>query len=142
MNEHYCKGCLKFNEEDQTCLAFKELWPEWNKPGTECWSREENPKAMLDMLDIVDGYSQNGYNTQAPNGWRQEVKALKPKLQAMLNEQMNQDIHDVYMEDQKRGKGGGGEKNKDGSAFGPQELKDNRFVHRRMNKNDWGGWRK
>lgn len=141
LHHEYCQGCLKFNEEQGTCLAFKELWTEWKSADELCWSREEDPKKMLEMLNEVDIYRDTGHDPRrGPNDWRTQIKVLRPKIEALVAEQTNKEIAEVYLEDQKRGKGGGGEKNKDGSAFGPQEHKDNRFLHRNR-KGDWSGWR-
>lgn len=148
--KEYCKGCLKFDNREGKCLAFTELYPMWGKD-EECWSRVESPYAWKKSLEDIESYAVGTGMTPTQERWREFISGelmrmdklidLLPEDKKKINGMpSNEEIAEILYEDQRRGKGGGGEKNKDGSSFGPQQLKDNRMNHRKLNPKKWSGW--
>lgn len=146
----YCTGCLKFDKREGKCLALTELYPLWGKED-ECWSRVESPYKWKQSLKDIESYAEGTGMTPTQERWSGFISLEVMRMDKLIdqlpedqkrtgNMPSSAEILEVLLEDQRRGKGGGGEKNKDGSAFGPQQLKDNRLQHRKLNPKKWNGW--
>jgi hypothetical protein len=124
----YCRGCLKL--KGNSCQALKELWLRFGDKG-ECWAREENPVRWLNTLKALDSYRSESIGRVAKADVQTEIR----HLEAQVAEMSTADIAEVYEEDLRRGKGGGGGEKADrtNKTFGPQQMKDNRFMHRKRN---------
>lgn len=137
--ESYCEGCLHFKNGE--CQVLKELFHLWNEPGSECWAREEDPRIWLRTLrDIKDYYLMQGRN----NGrGLEKVQEDALEAQTLAERITHREIMEAYKEDLKRGErtgGGDGIKAGDGGPFGPQQMKDNRFLHRQRNPRRYNEW--
>lgn len=146
----YCTGCLKFDKREGKCLALTELYPLWGQE-EDCWSRVESPYQWKKSLQDIEGYATGTGMTPTQERWSGFISAELMRMEKLIEDLPEEhmpgirkptsaEIQEIYLEDQKRGKGGGGEKNKDGSSFGPQQLKDNRMQHRKLNPKRWNGW--
>lgn len=147
MKDFYCNGCYKYDKKANKCLAFKELYPHWHdySEDVDCWGRVDDPREWMQVIRDVEKHQklkekQISSISAAQRRWMAYTDKQKPKLIREINKIENKEIELAMMEDQKRGKGGGGEKNMDGSAFGPAQMKDNRFPHRKNNPKKWNGW--
>lgn len=125
----YCTGCVKFNDRTNSCRVLKEPYPLWGKG--ECWSREESPDRWADTLQEIQAYGEG----------EQPDPIIAKELTHALKEQ-DRTVKEVMREDYKTGfpwikpGGGGGEKaDRTNKTFGPGQMKDNRFPHRK-----WQGW--
>lgn len=139
----YCSTCVKFNGFQ--CTIFSQLFHLWNDPGTECWAREENAfrylKQLQQAVDYNKSLSAGGLNYSL--GLKLEIRRVE-KLAQQQTEKGLQDWHEVYHEEVHRPgvkKGGGGEKaDRTNKTFGPQQMKDNRFTHRKQNPRKYYEW--
>mgnify|MGYP001198472305 CR=1 FL=1 len=137
--ESYCEGCLHF--KDGECQVLKELFHLWNEPGSECWAREEDPRIWLKTLDDIKNYyilhgRMDGAGIQQIQEDSLEARTLAERITDI-------EIMEAYKEDLKRGErtgGGDGIKAGDGGPFGPQQMKDNRFIHRKRNPRKYNEW--
>lgn len=139
----YCSTCVKFR--GLQCTVFNQLFHLWNDPDTECWAREENAFRYLEQLKQADDYnkslSANGLNYSA--GLKEEIRRVE-KLVKQQKTKGLEDWQEVYHEEVHRPgakKGGGGEKaDRTNKTFGPQQMKDNRFTHRKQNPKKYYEW--
>lgn len=139
----YCSTCAKFNGFQ--CTAFIQLFHLWNDPDTECWAREENALRYLRQLQQAASY----LRARSPNGWdysmslKDEIRRVEKLAQKQM-EKVMEGWHEVYYEEVHRPgakKGGGGEKaDRTNKVFGPQQMKDNRFAHRKQNPRKYYEW--
>lgn len=137
--ESYCDGCLHF--KNGHCEVLKELYPLWNEPGSECWAREEDPRKWLKTLTQIKEY----YHMQGRDDGKGLEKIQEDTIEAitLADKITNKEIREAYLEDLKRGErtgGGDGIKAGDGGPFGPQQMKDNRFLHRKRNPRRYSDW--
>ena len=139
----YCSTCVKYT--GLQCTVFKQLFHLWNDPDTECWAREENAFRYLEQLrqavDYNRSLSADGLNYSV--GLKDEIRRVK-KLAQKQAEKGLEDWKEVYHEEVHRPgakKGGGGEKaDRTNKTFGPQQMKDNRFTHRKQNPRKYYDW--
>lgn len=138
----YCKDCVKLNNDK--CMVLKELFHTWSMD-KDCWAKETDPVKYLQSLEQIENYNSiAGANYQSK--WIEEEKLRMNNLirakEEEKKEKAYEDLKQVYMEEvnRKNVKKGGGESNKDGSAFGPQQMKDNRFQYRKQNPEKWNEW--
>ena len=139
----YCSTCVKYNGVQ--CTVFNQLFHLWNDPDKECWAREENAFRYLEQLHEAVHYNQSlssdGSNYSV--GLKHEIHRVK-KLAKQQAEKGLQDWREVYHEEVHRPgakKGGGGEKaDRTNKTFGPQQMKDNRFTHRKQNPRKYYDW--
>lgn len=139
MKDNPCISCLKYDKENNKCLVFTELYQDWGKG--ECWSKEEDPIEWQRTLKQLEEYNNCGGKTHTHKRWlksiREEIERVKPLVQRATY----LEIMEAYKEDNRRGSGGGGEKaDRTNKAFGPQQMKDNRFAHRKLNPKKWSDW--
>lgn len=137
----YCLGCLRYNAEKKECNALRELWDP--STGKECWSRTTSRTQMIQELEAMKAYNEHYHEGKTTRYYEieKQIKSLRSELEEDPEEvQGIGDWEEVYKSEQKRGKPGGGEKNMDGSPFGPNEMRDNRFMHRRRNPKKYSGW--
>jgi len=124
--QEYCTGCLKYDPDTGECEAFTELFHLWSDG--ECWAREERIYKWKETLESIVKYAREKDPEVRHKVNRRAVNRLKK-----MELEVYRDIYAAYLEELKRGeKGGGGEKaDRTNKTFGPQQMKDNRFPHRK-----------
>ena len=139
----YCSTCIKFNGFQ--CTVFNQLFHLWNDPDTECWAREENAFRYLEQLkeasDHIKAVSPHEYNYS--RALEDEIRRAEKLVQKQVEKSL-EGWREVYHEEVHRPgakKGGGGEKaDRTNKTFGPQQMKDNRFTHRKRNPKKYYEW--
>lgn len=144
----YCSECLKYNQETEECFAFKKRFHLWSDK-KECWSKEQSLRSWIFTLLRMKQYTKRSPQITSEATLKEIEKELR-KAQDRSPEpidldQMNNyltkenspyaDLEEVYYSEvhKKLAKPGGGEKaDRTNKAFGPQEMKDNRFMHRKL----------
>jgi hypothetical protein len=143
----YCKGCLRYVRND--CDALKVPFPLWSKRDQDkadgqCWARIESKEELLDELYAIRSFHslKNGETCESVRVLSNRISKLETEVEEERKELVYADLHEVYLEDLHRGeKGGGGEKaDRTNKSFGPQQMKDNRFAHRKNNPRKYNGW--
>lgn len=136
--EEYCQACLLY--KDGACSAFKELFHLWNDKDRECWARETNPVFYQRRLMDIRRYLKLKESSLGLNQIMEELRLINP----LAEKYRQKEIELAYLEDVHRKnvkKGGGGEKaDRTNKTFGPQQMKDNRFVHRKRNPRKYMDW--
>jgi len=139
----YCSTCVKFNGFQ--CTVFNQLFHLWNDLDTECWAREENAFRYLEQLKQAASYlkarSYNGLDYSM--SLKDEIRRVEKLAQKQVEKGLEA-WREVYYEEVHRPgikKGGGGEKaDRTNKTFGPQQMKDNRFTHRKQNPRKYYEW--
>ena len=139
----YCSTCVKFNGSQ--CIALNQLFHLWNDPDTECWAREENAFRYLEQLQQAASYlrSRSYRGLDYSMSFKDEIRRVEKLAQEQVEKGL-EDWREVYYEEVHRPgikKGGGGEKaDRTNKTFGPQQMKDNRFTHRKRNPRKYSDW--
>ena len=142
----YCSSCVKF--DGQRCTVFNQLFHLWNDLDTECWAREENAIRYLKQLRGASDHIKltAPYEHNYSKVLEDEILRVEKLAQKQVEKSL-ESWREVYHEDVHRPgvkKGGGGEKaDRTNKVFGPQQMKDNRFTHRKQNPRkyyDWSDW--
>jgi hypothetical protein len=130
----YCSACVKFFAGE--CSAFTEPYPLWGKG--ECWAKVTEPAEWKSTLDTMVSYREMK-NGRGPSA---DLAAELKRMERLAFDRAYEDFDEVYQEDLHRGEGGGGGEKADrtNKSFGPQQMKDNRFIHRKRNPSKYSGW--
>lgn len=122
-----CTGCVKYYAGQ--CTAFTDPYPLWGEG--ECFARITEPAEWKATLLQMINYREEKNGRGASADIAEELK----RMERLAFERAYADLHEVYKEDLKRGEGGGGGEKADrtNKSFGPQQMKDNRFMHRKRN---------
>lgn len=123
----YCNGCVKYY--GRQCSAFTHLYPLWGQG--ECFGRVTEPAEWKNTLKEMINYREEKNGRGPSNDIAEELK----RMEILARERAYEDLDEVYLESLKRGEGGGGGEKADrtNKTFGPQTMKDNKFMHRKRN---------
>ena len=134
----YCNNCVKL--KDGECTVLKELFHVWSNE-KECWAKETDPVEYRKALEQIEEYSGGG---DGVNTLSYSMKSEIRRIDSLIEQYKYQGWEEVYHEEVHRKnikKGGGGEKaDRTNKMFGPQQMKDNKFAHRRNNPIKWSDW--
>ena len=145
-----CFSCQKLHVASTgtcTCLAFKRFYFDYDQPEAQCWGYLEDLRDWVESLRAMRDYAlQAEFDALELDIDDPEALNLEKQFRAIRRQLDNelahaefrqkhleqQEIHQAFFEDsckRPRKPGGGGEKaDRTNKMFGPERMKDNRYV--------------